>query len=147
MPLPTRTVTDPATALSNWSKYAAGASGKWTTNVLTPRRDPFSAAIAAVGFWQSQVSSAAAAAAYTTGLQNVNIPQFQATVQNQGAANYRNGVTTKTAKMGAFLASFLPKLGSIVQNLDRTNPRGDFNANVSRLNAYLSAVHATKGQN
>jgi len=147
MPLQTRTVTDPATALANWSKYAAGAAPKWTANVLTPRRDPFQAAIAAIPFWQSQVSSPAAATAMAKGLNSVNIAEFQTTVQGQGQANYRNGVTTKTAKMGAFLQAFIPKLGNIVSNLDRTNPRGDYSQNVSRLQTYLDAVHATKGQN
>ena len=147
MPLPTRTVTDPATALKNWSQFAAGASGKWRDNVLTPRRDPFQAAKAAVGFWQQRVSSAEAAANYTAGLDKVNIAEFQATVNGQGQANYRNGVTTKTSKMGTFLSNFLPKLGGILQNLDRTNPRGDFNANLARLNSYLASVHATAGSN
>lgn len=147
MPLQTSTVTDPATALANWSKYAAGAATKWRDKVLTPRRDPFQAAKAAVGFWQQQVSSADAAAAYTRGLDNVNIAEFTATVNGAGMANYSNGVRTKTSKMGAFLNVFLPKLGNIVSNLDRTNPRGDFNANMARLNAYAAAVHGTKGQN
>lgn len=147
MPLQTRTVTDPATALSNWSKYAANAAPKWTSNVLMPRRDPFQAAIAAIPFWQQQVSSAAAAAAMAKGLNSVNIAEFQATVQGQGQANYRNGVTTKTSKMSTFLQSFIPKLGNILQNLDRTNPRGGYAQNVARLQAYLDAVHATAGQN
>lgn len=147
MPLATRTVTDASTALANWSKYAAGASPKWTANVLKPRRDPFQAAKDAVGFWQQRVSSAEAAKNYTDGLDKVNIAEFQATVQGQGQANYRNGVTTKTSKMGSFLTTFLPKLGNILQTLDRTNPRGDYSANISRLQSYLDAVHATKGAN
>src|SRR5208282_5006882 len=95
MALQTRTVTDPATALANWSKYAAGAAPKWTANVLAPRRDPFAAAASAVSFWQSQVSSPDAAKAYVAGLNNVNVAEFQTTVQGQGQQNYRNGVTTK----------------------------------------------------
>src|SRR5712692_4362182 len=147
MPLQTRTVTDAATALKNWSQYAAGASGKWRDKVLNPRRDPFEAAKAAVGFWQQKVASPEAAAAYTRGLDRVNIAEFTATVNGQGQANYRNGVTTKTSKMGAFLTGFLPRLGNILQTLDRTNPKGDYSANIARLNSYLDAVHATKGSN
>jgi hypothetical protein len=147
MALTIKTQTSPATAIANWSAGVQRSGAKWSTNVISPSRDPFATAAASVGVWQTAVSSQASANAYVKGLNNVNIPQFIATVQGAGQQKYVASATTKVAKETAFMNAFLPQLDTITNNLNRTNPRGPRGSaqNITRLTTYLQQVAALRG--
>jgi hypothetical protein len=147
MALTIRTTTSPATAIANWTAGVQRSGAKWTSGVLSPKRDPFATAAASVSNWQAAVSSQAAATAFVSGLQNVNITAFTATVQGSGQQKYVASATTKTSKETAFMNAFLPQLDSITSNLNRTNPRGPRGSaqNITRLTSYLQQVSALRG--
>jgi hypothetical protein len=147
MALNIKTQTSPAQAVAAWSAGVGRSGTAWSTGVLNPKRDPFASAAASVQSWQQAVSSPAAANAYVSGLQNVNIAQFSAVVQSSGMQKYVSSSTTKTAKVTAFMNAFLPQLDSITANLNRTNPKGPRGSaqNITRLNTYLQQVAALRG--
>jgi hypothetical protein len=147
MALTIRTTKSPATAIANWTAGVQRSGSKWSAGVLSPKRDPFQAAAASVGNWVAAVSSQAAQNAFVSGLQNVDINAFTATVNGSGQQKYVAAATTKTAKETAFMNSFLPQLDNITSNLNRTNPRGPRGSaqNITRLTSYLQQVAALRG--
>lgn len=144
-----RAIATPATALANWQKGVSGAGQKWATGYQNPRRDPFASAAAAVANWQQAVSSPAAAAAFVSGLSNVNQAAVVATVTGPGMTKYTSSATNKPAKAQAFFSTFLPKLSNIVTQLNNSNPKGPRGSaqNLTRLTTYIQAVAATRGTN
>lgn len=144
-----RAVKDPATALSNWKSGVAASGQKWANGYANPRRDPFQAAAQSVSVWQAAVASPAAATAYVSGLNSVDETAVMQTVNGPGMSKYTQSPNAKSAKATAFFNTFLPKLGNIVSNLDRTNPRGPRGSaqNITRLTSYLQSVAQTRGSN
>lgn len=65
----------------------------------------------------------------------------QATVARIG--NYSTGFTAGAAKQAAAITKIIAAESNIVPGLP---PRGDFNANLTRMTAFSQAMHALKGQ-
>jgi predicted Zn-dependent protease len=147
MALTIRQTKTPAQAVANWTAGVQRSGTKWSTGVLSPKRDPFQAAAASVSNWVAAVSSQAAQNNFVKGLQNVDVTAFTATVTGSGQQKYVASATTKTSKETAFMNAFLPQLDSITNNLNRTNPRGPRGSaqNITRLTSYLQQVSALRG--
>jgi hypothetical protein len=147
MPITPRSVRDPATATTNWSSGVAGAGNKWADGYAHPSRNPFDPAVINPEAWQAGVSTPEAKNLYRSHLAGVNQDMVLASVNGAGKTKYTSSGTTKNQKMSKFMGIFLPKLGSILQGLNQTSPRGPRGTNRGRLNSYLDAVEATRGQN
>ena len=149
MPIQPRAVRDPATATANWGTGVAQSAGKWADGYAHPSRNPFDPSVINPTAWQAGVSDPAAMTRYARNLAAVNPDQVLATVNGVGKTKYAAAGSQKQSKVAAFMQAFLPKLGTIIQNLNNTSPRGPRGSaeNRARLNAYLDAVAATRGQN
>lgn len=136
-----------AQATAAWQKGVQSAGTSWTNGVLRTATTFAQAAIANVNNWQQAVSSTAAANAYVKGLQNINQTAFTATVQGAGVAKYTGSATAKPQKVQAFFNAFLPQLDNIVNNLNKSNPRGPRGSaqNDTRLMAYIQQIKALRG--
>lgn len=103
-------------------------------------------AAAQVGYWQSQVSSIEAASAFVAGVNGFDANAATAKANGAGKSSFSAGVKmASTGKYLSFASEFIPAVATIVQNLNRTNPRGDKTQNRARLNAYLDALEAQGG--
>lgn len=147
MPIQTRVVRDPTTGAANWGTGVGQSGTKWADGYAHPTRNPFDPSVINPDAWQAGVSTAEAKALYKTKLMNVNQDMVLATVNGAGKSKYTSSGTTKQPNYARFAQVFYPKLGTILQNLNTTNPRGPRGTNMNRLMAYIQAVEATRGQN
>jgi hypothetical protein len=143
----------PAQAAADYVAGAgsANAATLWAANLSADLPQVFANASAAAPLWQQEVSSPAALTAYRAGLSKAaaNVQPIITKIQGPAKATYSAQVKVAGAPGGnyaAFAAEFLPAVGTEIATLNRTNPRGDFDANVARLNAYLTWLHSQKGQ-
>lgn len=146
----TRPVKSAQTAAANYGTNgsAANAANLWAQDFLADPQAIFAAAAARVSYWQSQVSTQQAATNYVNGLNDVNIQALTTKVNGVGKASFSAGVKAAGApggKYAAFAAEFQPWLTNELATLNRTNPRGDATQNRARLNAFLDALEAQKG--
>jgi len=127
---------------------AATATGLWATNFNAKIGAIFDAAAAAVSRWQAAVQDPAVAARFVSGLgkAKAKAPQIQTKVTNVGAPALAAGV--RAASTGSYLAfanQWMGAVGSEVQTLNQTNPRGDRAANRARQAAYDAWVDSQAG--
>lgn len=149
MPIQPRVVRDPTTATQNWTKGVTQSGAKWADGYAHPSRNPFDPSVIDPEAWQAGVSNPNAMASYERNLAAVNQDQVLATVNGVGMQKYTASGTQKTSKVARFQSVFLPKLGTILQNLNSSNPPGPRGSaqNISRLTVYLQQVAATRGTN
>ncbi len=147
MPLTTRTVKTAQAATDKWGSKVAAAGLDWSDGLLHPKRDPFNPANINGAGWQAGVSTAEALALYSAGMAAVDTAVYAATVNGAGRGKYTASGSTKKGKVFSFQQAFLPRLGSILSNLDSTAPRGPRGSaqNRTRLNTYLDGVASTRG--
>lgn len=132
---------DAATAAANWVSGMGQASAAYSAGVQAVRTAPGALAAAASDRWAANV--AAAKATYSKNVAAVSLSQWQEAAVNKGAGRLGTGATAAQPKMQAFMAKFIPQLTTTVNSLP---PRGDFGANMNRLQQYLQAIHGMKGQ-
>lgn len=141
------------TAAQAASKYGANggspASGQlWSADFLAAFPKMIANAVAQTPYWQAQVSTAAAAAAYKAGLNgaNANLATITTKVNGVAQASFMAGVkAAATGKYLNFADEFIPAVTSEVNTLNSTNPRGTPAQNRARLNAYLDWLESKKG--
>jgi len=141
------------TAQQAATKYGANGSSPasaqlWSADFLAKFPTMIQRAVAQVNFWQSQVSTAAAAAAYTKGLNDAstNLPAITTKVNGTAQASFMAGVkAASTGKYLTFATEFMPAVAAEVTTLNQTNPRGTPAQNRARLNAYLDWLEGQKG--
>lgn len=144
-----KATTTPQSATANWGTKVAQAGAAWSKGFLAAAPKVFNPANIKPANWQAGVNNPQAAIDYADGMANVNMSQLTTVVNSSGQQKYTTSGTNKQAKMLAFQQVFIPKLGQITNSLDQSNPRGPRGSaqNRSRLNNYLDAVAATRGQN
>lgn len=131
---------------------AADAAAAWSTGVQNSGTK-YSAGINAVTTAPG-VLAAAQQAAYLAGVQAnvkiwaqkvaaVDLNTWKTAAITTGAARLASGATKGAPKMQAFMTNFLPQLATIVGGLPA---RGTFDQNMSRFQAYATALHQKKGQ-
>lgn len=135
------------------TKYGANGSAPaaatlWAANFITAMPTMFDRAAAAAAYWQAQVSSAAAAAMFTKGLNRAKNNQgpIATKVNGPGSASFMAGV--KAASTGQYLAfanAWLPAVANEVATLNSTNPRGTRAQNRARQAAYDAWVDSQAG--
>lgn len=144
MGITTRTVKSSTAGTAAWGSGVTGAGTKWAEGYANPSRSPFDPSVINPDAWQAGVSTSEAKSKYARNLAGVDQNVVLATVNGAGKGKYTASGSTKQAKYAKFAQSFYPKLGTILQGLPPKGPRG---SNRGRLNAYLDAVEATRGQN
>lgn len=144
MGITVRAVRNSTTGTANWGAGVQQAGNKWADGYANPSRNPFDPSVINPQAWLAGVSTQDAMNAYAANLAAVDQNVVLATVNGAGKTKYTASGSTKQAKYQKFASIFYPKLGNILQALPPKGPRG---TNRGRLNAYLDAVEATRGQN
>ncbi len=147
MPIQTRVVRDPTTGTGNWSKGVGQSGAKWADGYAHPSRNPFDPSVINPDAWQAGVSTQAAKDLYKKKLSSVNQDMVLATVNGAGMSKYTSSGSVKAPNYARFATVFYPKLGTILQSLNNTMPKGPRGTNRGRLNSYLDQVEATRGTN
>jgi hypothetical protein len=127
------------------------AATLWATNLAADLPAVFAAAERQVAFWQSQVSTTETANLYVAGLRKAaaNTGPIITKINGPAKATYTAQVRAAGAAGGNyanFSAAWQPAISAELQNLNRTNPRGDFGTNLARLNALITWAHGQKGK-
>jgi hypothetical protein len=118
---------------------AATATGLWATNFNAKIAAIFDAAAASVSRWQAAVQDPAVAARFVSGLGKAkqNAPAIQTKVTNVGAPALAAGVrAASTGKYLTFAGLWMQAVGSEVNTLNQTSPRGTRAQNRARQAAY-----------
>lgn len=137
------------TATANWGAKVQQAGVSWSKGYLAAAPKVFNPANIKPANWQAGVSNPQAALDYADGMANVNMQQLTTVVNSSGQSKYTTSGSNKQSKMLSFQTQFIPKLAQITSSLDQSSPRGPRGSaqNRTRLNNYLDAVAATRGQN
>ena len=130
---------------------ATQAAERWSQN-FGAAGTRYQEGIAAVSVAPGQLA-AAQKPAYVAGV-NANQDIWAAKVAGVSLADWKNAAATTGAqrlatgaakgapKVSSFMGKFLPQLKSTVDSLP---PRGSFDQNLARFNAYAQALHQQKG--
>lgn len=132
-----------ATAAANYLANASGKGAWWAIRYLSAKVNPFQAAAAASSYWLQRVNEAGTAA-FTKGLNGVDLAAVAKTVSTAGPGLYTTGITTKGApKYAKSAAGLIPALQAAAAALP---PRGTLPQNIARATAMMHAAAAMRGQ-
>jgi hypothetical protein len=139
-----------ATAKYGTNGSAAAATGLWATNFNSNMGAIFDAAIAAGTRWQAAVQDPQSLINLKSGLTKAKgrIPQISTKVTTVGVPALAAGVRAAAQPGGnydAFSTKWIAAVGSEVNTLNQTNPRGDRAANRARQAAYDAWVDTQAG--
>jgi hypothetical protein len=126
------------------------ATSLWATDYNAAYPTMIQKATAAIPLWQSQVSTAQAATNMKNGLAKAanKAATVAAKVNGAGSASFAAGVRAAGGTGGdytAFIGPWLSAVGSEVQTLNTTNPRGTRQQNRARQAAYDAWVDSQAG--
>lgn len=125
---------------------SAAAQNLWAGEFVANIPKMQARAQAQATYWQTQVNTPEALANFKSGVATIDVPAVTTKVSTVGKASLAAGVkAASTGKYASFAAEFMPAVSTEIQNLDRTNPRGDKAQNRTRLNAYLDWLESQAG--
>ena len=143
------------TAAQAAAAYVANGSSPtttslWATDYNAAYPTMITKATAAIPLWQSQVSTAQAATNMKNGLAKAanKAAIVAGKVNGAGSASFAAGVRAAGGPGGdytAFIGPWLSAVGSEVQTLNTTNPRGTRQQNRARQAAYDAWVDSQAG--
>jgi hypothetical protein len=134
-------VKDPAASATKYTNNTANAVAAYKAGVQAPKTSQSQAAIAAVGTWQTAVSSTQARNAYTTGLNKSGDQGWMNGALNKGADRYPQGTRLAAPKWQANVTPFLQVIAS--QTLPPRGIRGAAQ-NWQRSQTLGMALHQAK---
>jgi hypothetical protein len=129
-----------ADAAAAWSSGFSGASTKYTAGINAVTTPPGQLAAAQKNLYVANVQ--AQANVWASKVAAVDLQTWKNAATGVGAQRLATGATKGAPKVQAFMTNFLPALSSIVQGL---GPRGTFDQNLARFQAYATALHQKKG--
>lgn len=130
-----------AEAAQAWAQNFAAAGTKYTAGINSVTVAPGQLAAAQKNLYLQNVQ--ASANTWASKVAAVDLQTWKNAAGTVGAQRLATGATKGTPKMNAFMQNFLPQLTSIVSGL---GPRGTFDQNLARFQAYATALHQKKGQ-
>lgn len=134
-------VKDPATTGQKWVNKASNATDDYKRGVQAPRRPQAATAIAAAGRWRTAVSSDAAMARFTSGLNRSGDAGWTAGAMGKGATHYADGVRAGQNKFTTNVTPFLQAIAGVT--LPDKGIRGS-SANYARVQAVGDTLHQLK---
>lgn len=129
-----------AQAAEAWQNGFSGAATKFTAGVNAVTTAPGQLAAAQKNLYVQNVT--AAANTWASKVAAVDLQTWKTATINTGVARLGSGATKGAPKMQSFMTAFLPALTNIVNGL---GPRGSFEQNLARFQAYATALHNAKG--
>lgn len=127
-------------AAERWSQGFSGASGRYTAGINAVTTAPGQLAALQKNLYVQKVQEQSNV--WASKVAAVPLQTWKDAATTVGAQRLATGAQKGAPKMQAFMANFLPKLDSVVKGL---GPRGTYDQNVARLNAYVAALHQQKG--
>jgi len=129
---------------------APTAVALWATDYNSAYPTMITKAIAAIPTWQANVATAEAAKNMSNGLTRAGTKAAAVAtkVSGAGSASFAAGVRAAGGPGGdytAFIGPFLSAVGSEVQTLNTTNPRGTRQQNRARQAAYDAWIDSQAG--
>jgi hypothetical protein len=137
----TKAVKTADASAAKWARNLGMAGPSITAGVQAVQQAPGIAAAAQKNTWLQNVT--ASADRWAQNVSKVSLASWQQSMLQKGVSRITGGAATAQPKVQAFMQSFLPAVQQIAAQLP---PRGDINANISRMTAMVQALHAKKGQ-
>lgn len=136
-------VKDPAASATKYTNNTANAVPAYKAGVQSPKTSQSAAAVAAVGNWQTAVSSTAARNAFVAGLNKAGDTAWMNGALNKGADRYPVGTRLAAPKWQANVTPYLQTIASFT-----LPPKGIRGAaqNWQRSQALGLALHQQKLQ-
>lgn len=138
-------MSNPSNWTGNWGSRVNSSGQKWSTNLNAVASTIGAKAAAAAPNWQAAVASQAALQRYQSGMQNMNVQQFTASVSGPGMTKYTSSGTIKQAKYAAFANAAASKWPAMLSSLPARGPRGSAQ-NQQRMISWSNELAATRGQ-
>jgi hypothetical protein len=127
---------DPAASAALWASRTAAATQQYTAGVQAVTTSPGQLASQAAGLWAS--NTAAAQQKFATATARVSLAEWQNAAVTKGAPRIASGVQAASPKFQTFLTALMQYEYSGLASLP---PRGDINANIARMNAWITYMH------
>lgn len=128
--------TDPTQAAADWAAGLANKTSKIQRGIQAVQQAPGAAAARQQSLYTSQV--AANAGKWARNVSKVSLSEWQQAAIEKGLPRIATGAAAAQSKMAGFYQRFLPAVSSAVSALP---PRGTFEQNKARMNAFSDAMH------
>lgn len=126
---------DAATVAQNWATRLGQSTQAITDGVNGVTVAPGQAAARQKNVWVNNTTAAANKWAANTAA--VSVDEWRQAMINKGVPRISTGATAAVPKMQSFMTKLLPYVASTVSSLP---PRGDLNANISRMVAFTQKM-------
>jgi hypothetical protein len=127
---------DPGTSAALWASRTSAATQQYINGVQSVTTSPGQLASQAAALWAS--NTAAAQQKFATATARVSLGEWQNAAVTKGAPRIAGGVTAATPKFTTFLTALMQYEYNGLASLP---PRGDINANIARMNAWVTYMH------
>lgn len=98
---------------------AVSASGDWLTGVLSPRKHPIEAAIAADGKRKQRLEEAEREGRWKAAMQRVNVDEMYSTIEAVGQSAYTAGLEARRGKVKSKIAKLQPLVKTLAETIDK----------------------------
>lgn len=98
---------------------AVSASGDWLTGVLSPRKHPIEAAIAADGKRKQRLEEAEREGRWKAAMQRVNVDEMYSTIEAVGQSAYTAGLEARRGKVKSKIAKLQPLVKALAETIDK----------------------------
>lgn len=127
-------------AAAKWQQNTAGATSRYQAGVKAVTVAPGQAAARQANLWLAKVT--ASRDKWASNTSRVTLAEWQEAAANKGAARLASGVQAAQPRYEQALSKLLPYIGSAVGALPQ---RGDLEANIGRMTAFVRKMAAYKG--
>ncbi len=138
-------VVNAAEFAEKWGRRTKAAVPDFVRGVQRTNINPMQAAVAQQSVMQTNLNAAIDSGRWADGLNAVSISDWKDKTANVGAQRISAGVDAAAPKVAAFAAVLLPHIEAGQALLEQT-PRGDFEANLNRMNTFVRHMHDMKGR-
>ena len=98
---------------------AVAAGATYAANIMTPKKDPISSAIAANGKRINNLQTSITQKKWEKAMANIDEDTMYAVIKASGSAAYTNGVTNKAAKVTNVVAQLQPMVSALCATIDK----------------------------
>lgn len=112
-------VIDPAAWAEKQVARATAASGDWLKGVLSPRKNPIQAAIAANGKRKQRLAQAEQEERWLHSMERVDVDEMYHTIEAIGQQAYEQGIAARQGKITSKIGRLQPLVAALAAVLDK----------------------------
>jgi hypothetical protein len=94
-------------------------SSNWLKGVLSPKRNPIEAAIAANAKRKQKLAEAETQERWLKSMKTVDVNQMYATIEKGGASAFETGISKREGKITAAIVQLQPMVQALAESLDK----------------------------